>query len=891
MTASPANRAVQSAGVVLVALLVVGSVAVPAIAAGSGSATATDTSVSVEPGSTSVALGNTTTVDIVVDDAPDGINAYEFNISLSNGTVADITGVTLQGDPLFPDKSYGPDNDSVTASAGETDFSSSSPTVVTVELTGIEGGSTDIDVTANRVTDENSNDYTVTSTQSAALTVTAPSSTVTILGVDSPGTVDKGQTATVEADIKNTGAADGTQDVDLLLGGTLQDTKSVSLSSGERKTVSFDVDTSSRSAGTYDFTVETADDSESGTFTVQSADGAVDVTTAPASTTTGVAESTTFTISTDAPRGLQGATMTLDLSNATVGNITDASLSGGPAISSVDISDDNSSVSMDSGFLDPRSSASSLDVATVTVESAVAGTTDLDISSISISDSDNEPYEIASKTGASLTVRASAPPTTNVSVTPATQTTSVGGSTTVGVVANASEGVQGWSLTLGLEDDSVANITGATLANNPDISDVEVSDDNSSVEIEAGFLSPRPATDEFSLTNISLDGTAVGESNITIESVAVADSDNEQYEIASTSNGSLTVESAGTTTNVSVTPASTTASVGTTTTVDVVANASEGIQGWSMTLGLDNDSVANITDATLADNPDLGSVEVSTDNSSVELEAGFLSPRAATDQFTLATVTLTGAAVGETNLTIERVAVNDGENEPYSVSSTADGKVVVSQGSTAPTVPGGVGPATDTDGDGQLEDVDGDGRANIFDAITYYNAQDSAAIVDNPALFDFDGDGTAGTIFDAIALYNDITSSTDDTDETDNTDDTDSTDETGTVSNELTGFEVVEHSTSYDGEEFSATLRLRNTGQENPSLIEHDYTFVLYDDSGTELGEVSSWQSTSGDPAPGEEAVLDFTPSSFRDIDYNAVASYEVVLTCGTFDEGVYCPV
>jgi hypothetical protein len=201
-----------------------------------------------------------------------------------------------------------------------------------------------------------------------------------------------------------------------------------------------------------------------------------------------------------------------------------------------------------------------------------------------------------------------------------------------------------------------------------------------------------------------------------------------------------------------------------------------------------------------------------------------------------------------------------------------------------------VGPATDTDGDGQLEDVDGDGRANIFDAITYYNAQDSPEITNNPALFDFDGDGTAGTIFDAIALYNDITSSTDESDDSDESNDSDDM-WTGTVSNDLTGFEVVEHSASYDGEEFNATLRLRNTGQENPDLLEHEYKFVLYDDSGTKLGEVSGWQSTSGDPAPGEEAVLEFIPSGFTDVDYSAVASYEVVLTCGSFDEGVYCPV
>lgn len=74
-----------------------------------------------------------------------------------------------------------------------------------------------------------------------------------------------------------------------------------------------------------------------------------------------------------------------------------------------------------------------------------------------------------------------------------------------------------------------------------------------------------------------------------------------------------------------------------------------------------------------------------------------------------------------------------------------------------PTVPGASGPAQDTDGDGMLEDVNGDGDTNVFDALTYYNNRDSDVITNNPDLFNFDGEGATGTVFDAIALYNDIT--------------------------------------------------------------------------------------------------------------------------------------
>ncbi|MUV89087.1 hypothetical protein GJ629_03535 [Halapricum sp. CBA1109] len=65
-------------------------------------------------------------------------------------------------------------------------------------------------------------------------------------------------------------------------------------------------------------------------------------------------------------------------------------------------------------------------------------------------------------------------------------------------------------------------------------------------------------------------------------------------------------------------------------------------------------------------------------------------------------------------------------------------------------------PAQNIDADEQLEDVDGNGQGNLFDALAYYNNRDSSVIENNIPQFDFDGDGTAGTLFDAIALYNDV---------------------------------------------------------------------------------------------------------------------------------------
>ncbi|MUV89768.1 hypothetical protein GJ629_07555 [Halapricum sp. CBA1109] len=80
----------------------------------------------------------------------------------------------------------------------------------------------------------------------------------------------------------------------------------------------------------------------------------------------------------------------------------------------------------------------------------------------------------------------------------------------------------------------------------------------------------------------------------------------------------------------------------------------------------------------------------------------------------------------------------------------------VTGGDGNPTLPGASGPAQDTDGDGQLEDVNGDGAVDLFDALDFYNSADSDAVQDNAAAFDFDASGDINGLFDALALWNEI---------------------------------------------------------------------------------------------------------------------------------------
>lgn len=92
--------------------------------------------------------------------------------------------------------------------------------------------------------------------------------------------------------------------------------------------------------------------------------------------------------------------------------------------------------------------------------------------------------------------------------------------------------------------------------------------------------------------------------------------------------------------------------------------------------------------------------------------------------------------------------------DPWGNNATAN--VTLSPKAGPPIVGNRSEPVQDLDGDGRYEDINADGTADVFDALVYYNERRSPRIRANAALFDFDGDGSAGDLFDALALAADV---------------------------------------------------------------------------------------------------------------------------------------
>lgn len=163
MSGRPAGRI--ALGALILSAVVLGVAISPAVAAGT-------TDVVISPQSSSLSAGTTTTVDIAVTAANGGVGAWEGTFNLTDGSVADITAVELQGDPGLSTVDIAPDNDSVYFDGALADTDDTGEVVfVTVTIEATAGGTTDLELAIDAIGDEEGSSYTVGSTRGATLSV------------------------------------------------------------------------------------------------------------------------------------------------------------------------------------------------------------------------------------------------------------------------------------------------------------------------------------------------------------------------------------------------------------------------------------------------------------------------------------------------------------------------------------------------------------------------------------------------------------------------------------------------------------------------------------------------------------------------------------------------
>lgn len=121
----------------------------------------------------SVAVSETTTVDVVVADADHGVGAYNVTVALTDPSIARITDVDLKGNPSEKTRlvTIASDGSSVTILAALMDTEDTGAvTIASVTVRGEHAGATDVDLTVAALGDERGHSY-VTESEHTSLTV------------------------------------------------------------------------------------------------------------------------------------------------------------------------------------------------------------------------------------------------------------------------------------------------------------------------------------------------------------------------------------------------------------------------------------------------------------------------------------------------------------------------------------------------------------------------------------------------------------------------------------------------------------------------------------------------------------------------------------------------
>lgn len=341
---------------------------------------------------------------------------------------------------------------------------------------------------------------------------------------------------------------------------------------------------------------------------------------------------------------------------------------------------------------------------------------------------------------------------TDVTVAPDDSELTVDESQTFDInVENADGGVGGYEFNANLSDASVGEITNVELAGDPGIKDVQISDDGSSVAVEAS-LADTNDTGMVTITSITVAAQEPGTSELDLSVAALGDESGASYTVNNVENGQISV-SEEPDVGVALEPNTITTPTGRSDSQDiVVTNVSSDIGAHGLNFSLDNATVATIQGVTLNGDPGTEDISISDDGKTVNISAALLDLDGG-QSTTLATVNLAAESPGTTTTDLTVDSLGDTAGNTYETTDPEPGKINVTKEEPAPDVSGNDKPATDPDKDGVYEDVNGDGSANTVDVQAFFANLESDAVQENVELFDFNGDGKVNTV-DVQKLFN-----------------------------------------------------------------------------------------------------------------------------------------
>ncbi|OYR46913.1 hypothetical protein DJ75_05500, partial [Halorubrum sp. Eb13] len=167
------------------------------------------TTLSVSPAQSDLTPGETTTVQVVLDDADGGVGSGQIGIQLSDPAVAEITGISAGESPGNSQPSISNDGSSANVLyAFDNTTDTGAVTVLTVTLEGQSPGTTSLSIVSPAEAggpdqilefgDEGGTPYTISQTDSATVTVTDPNTAPTA-AVSGPSSAQVGEQVSFDA--------------------------------------------------------------------------------------------------------------------------------------------------------------------------------------------------------------------------------------------------------------------------------------------------------------------------------------------------------------------------------------------------------------------------------------------------------------------------------------------------------------------------------------------------------------------------------------------------------------------------------------------------------------------------------------------------------------------